>query len=227
MKNVKKQVQIVFTFCMILLWNLSTVIFADAATVNVWVNGNFVEEITIPKGSSTYIYLRNKKDKTVDPDKVTVKDEKIAVMDDDPYLSLEKITAKKIGTTEVVFTYNGEKYTCKVTVVPKCKIKVISRKYREKDGSSVFKIKNNMKKAVTFYADGAIGDYEYGIEKAEINKEKITIEPGETQTLTVTNWAFYGVRIKAECGKNQFTYALEGDAKTSAWYAPGWMERDW
>ena len=146
-----------------------------------------IKKMTVPKGSSIYLELASKdyqvQEKlwqSFNKIKITVKNKKIVS---------KNLVAKKVGKTDIVFTYKKKKYTCKITVVPKHNLELVSAEYDEEQGE-ILTVKNNMKKEITFYTEEAFGHWQYQEDGAEngsnlvtFSEKEITVKPGETGTL--------------------------------------------
>lgn len=202
---------------------------AEAATIFVTTTGRVkVTEVTLPKGSSVYLTLTNKKGDFLDGIELSTKDTKIVEVED------REFKGKKIGSTQAVLTYKNKEYTCKINVVPAYKIKVVSAKTETSKNSmtfkTTFKVKNNMKKAITFYSESAVGDWSDGsgggFFPITLNKKTITIQPKKTVSFvaTSTDGIYDGIRLRTEYNGNKFTYSLSSEKNFTRWSSPGWLD---
>lgn len=209
----KHTLAVIALVCMLTALFPSTPKPAKAASIFVAVDGVKVTEVNIPKGSDANMYLAN-----VDGFEPTVKDTKIADFDE-----LGRIVGKKIGSTKVTFAYKNKKYTCKVNVVPAYDIQVISVK--KTDNSVTFKVKNNMKKAVTFYSEGAAGLW-YGdtgdFEPATMKKKSVTIQAKKTASIVLAS-DYDAIVLRAKYDGSKFTYILSSKEGFTHWFSPVWL----
>lgn len=216
-----KNISIVkFLVILLLVSAMPCSINVQAASVSICASGYVkVTEVSIPKGSTCYLFLAKGENSYFDA-KTKITDEKIA--SDDGY----GIKAKKIGTTKLTMSYKGKKASCTIHVVKPYQFKIISAK---KSGKSMtFKVKNNMAKSVTFYKDAAVGDWsgedEGGIDKVTVSKD-VTIKAGQTGTITVKDYeGNFQVRLNTEYDGNKFSSVLSEDIKTVGWDSAVWMK---
>lgn len=189
-------------------------------------------EIVIPKGAELSEIMLKIGGEVVwlDEDGVKLKSANEEIV---KWTSNKSIKAKKIGRTRIAISKRNKKATCVVKVVLPYKFKVISAsKVISRTSGGTFRIKNNMKKPVTFYKSGAIAAHQYEDDDGTVTthysatlSRDVTIAPGKVGIIKILKLSDGGgenLLLNTKYDGQKFRMNFGGSDKSSKWVSPVW-----
>ena len=189
-------------------------------------------ELVIPKGAELPGIMLKTGENVVwlDEDGVKLKSANEEIV---KWTSNKSIKAKKTGRTRIAISKKNKKATCVVKVVPPYKFKVISAsKVISRTSGGTFRIKNNMKKPVTFYKSGAVAAHQYEDDGGTVTthysatlSHDVTIAPGKVGIIKIIKLSDGGgenLLLNTKYDGQKFRMSFGCSDKSSRWASPVW-----